>query len=373
MIIGIDISMLVYQGSGVATYTTNLVEALLHYYPQHTYKLFYSSLRRPPDLIPILTDLRKKGALVYDYRLPPRILKFAWNKSYILPVEWLIGKVDVFHSSDFLRPPLFKGTKSITTIHDLTWKLFPEYHTPDIIKSHEMKLKRTIALGDIIIVDSENTKTDLYKLYPKAKKNNTVEVLFLGIDERYKKVSDKNQIKKVMKKYVLDSDKKYLLYVGAIEPRKNVDRSIKVFAELIQKKKFADYEYIIAGRAGWKNEHVFNTAEDYGVKNKVHFIGYVENEDLPFLYNSAQCLMYLSSYEGFGLPPLEAAKCGIPTLLYKNSSLQEIMPSHYPFAKEGTEVETLIEVLRKKHGNHDFKVDIPSWKTYADLFMKIIS
>ena len=164
MKIGIDLSMLVYAGSGVATYTYN------------------------------------------------------------------------FHSSDYLRPPLLKGTKGITTIHDLTWKLFPQYHTKEVISHHERKLKRTIALGDIIIVDSENTRRDLINAYSDIKKKN-IHLLHLGVDERFKRVKNPSVITRTLSKYLNQSNRgsaPYLLYVGAIEPRKNLDTAIRVYADLIK-------------------------------------------------------------------------------------------------------------------------------------------
>jgi glycosyltransferase involved in cell wall biosynthesis len=370
MKIGIDISMLVYAGSGVATYTTSLVKALLRKYPDHSYHLFYSSLRRPKNFHQ-LEEFEQMGAHVHAFRFPPRVLAYLWNRHMMLPVEWLIGKVDVYHSSDFLRPPLLSDTIGITTLHDLTWKLFPEYHTDDIVKAHEKKLDRTITNDDIILTDSQNTKKDLLKIYPEIKTQNEVHVLPLGIDSQYKKISDITKLKSVLKKYDIAYGKKYILYVGAIEPRKNVDRSIRVFAKLVKEKVYEDMEYLIVGRAGWKNEEVFQTITELNLQKKVRFVGFVATEDLPFVYNGAHALMYLSSYEGFGLPPLEATACGIPTLLYKNSSLKEIMPADYPFAEEKKEVETL-KLLLKKGKQEVAKIHIPDWNTYADRFIEIL-
>ncbi len=328
MIIGIDISMLVYRGSGVANYTYNLVKNLLKYDKKNEYRLFYSSLRRPRNFY-YLDEFRKLGAKVYDYRFPPRVLKFLWNKRHLLPVEYLIGKVDVYHSSDFLRPPLLKGTRGITTIHDLTWKIYPEFHTKDIIEAHERKMEKTIKYGDIIIVDSYNTKKDLLKYYPEAKKRNKIYVIYPGVDERFKPIKDKEKIKKVLAKYKVEYPKRYLLYVGAIEPRKNLDTAIRVFSRLIKDKNYSDFEFLIVGRAGWKNEKIFQLIKDLRLEKKVRFVGFVEDEDLPYFYNAVKVLIYLSQYEGFGLPPLEALACGTPVLAGKNSSLKEILPEDY--------------------------------------------
>lgn len=368
MKIGIDISMLVYKGSGVARYTYNLAENLLKYDKKNEYKFFYSSLRRPKEVEKKLDNLRKLGGKVYDYRFPPKILKLLWNKWHILPVEWLIGKVDYYHSSDFLRPPLLKGTKGITTIHDLTWKIFPEYHTQDIAEAHEKKMQKTIKYKDIIITDSKNTKTDILKYYPQIPEKN-IHVIYLGVENMFQKIEDDNKIAKVLKKYNLKYPANYLIYVGAIEPRKNVDRAVEVFNELIKNNGYSNYKFLIVGRAGWKNEKVFNLVQKLKLEDKVIFVGYVPDKDLPYFYNASKCLMYLSDYEGFGLPPVEAVKCGIPTLMYENSSLKELFDD-YEYAKKGEEVMTLKKILFnqiKPYLKNQF-----SYKKYVDYWIKKI-
>lgn len=342
MKIGIDVSMLAYQGSGVANYTFNLVRHLLQDDSDHQYRFFYSSLRRPPGFEK-LKELETERSKVFDWRLPPRVFKFLWNKNHLLPVEWLIGKVDIYHSSDYLRPPLLKGTKSITTIHDLTWKLFPEFHTDDVIQAHEKKMKKTIHYGDTIIADSQNTKRDLLRLYPEISRDK-IHVLYPGISESFKPIKNVAIIKNVLTKYHIQFPKKYLLYVGAIEPRKNLDTAVKVFAKLIKNKSFADYEFLIVGRAGWKNESLFRLIKDLHLEKKVTFVGYVTDEDLPYFYNGASLLLYLSLYEGFGLPPLEALACQTPVLCLKNSSLVEILESKWLIAS--TNIDRILEKVQ---------------------------
>lgn len=353
--------MLVYQGSGVATYTYNLVKSLLTYYPEHEYRLFYSSLRRPKDF-EALSSLEALGAKVYSLRLPTRLLRIIWNRLEILPVEYLIGKVDVFFTSDYLRPPLLPGTRCITTIHDLTWRLYPDLHTSSVIADHTRKLERTLTHHDTIIVDSESTKRDLVRLYPKVSANNQVFVIYPGVSDTFPqaKFSPKT------------SQKNYLVYVGAIEPRKNIDKAIRIFAELIKIKKYADFEFLIGGRAGWKNEHIYKLVTELKLEGKVVFLGYVKDSDLPELYHNAKACMYLSEYEGFGLPPLEAAASGTPTLLYNNSSLGELFPNTYPYAKEGSELKTLISLIETGHSLPLSKYAQKfSWKLFAQEFVRI--
>lgn len=367
MIIAIDISMLVYQGSGVANYTYNLVKALLKYDKQNQYKLFYSSLRKPKDFY-YLDEFRKLGAKVYSYPLPPSLLRLIWNRLQILPVEWLIGKVNVYHSSDFLRPPLLAGTKGVTTVHDLTWKIFPAYHTPEIVVGHERKLQKTIKYQDLIITDSQNTKRDLLKYYPQIKEKN-ITVIPLGIGKGFKKIKDRGNIWKTLHKYHIAKGN-YLLYVGAIEPRKNLDTCIKVFAELIKDKKFSNYQFLIVGRAGWKNEAIFSLIKNLKLKHKIKFVGFVKDQDLPYFYNAAKLTLYLSKYEGYGLPPLESLSCGTPALALKNSSLTEILPNDY-LADDN--FKAILHKTKLLLNTKEIKsVKIPSWQDYTKQLLSFI-
>lgn len=399
MTIGIDATMMVYQGSGVANYTYNLVKNLLLIDKKNQYKIFYSSFRKPKETLKKLEEFKKIGAKVYIYHLPPKFLNLIWGKLHILPIDLFIGKCDVIFLSDFLRPPVLnKKTKCITTIHDLTWKLYPEYHTKEVIEAHTIKLEKTIKYGDEIIVDSENTKNDLLKLYPQVDKNK-VHVIYPGVEERYKeKLKVKSQkskvgeekLKIIFEKYLKNNIRstpalnriysdsgfyvpRYILYVGAIEPRKNLDIAIKTFANLIKNKEFINLKFFIIGRAGWKNEKIFSLVKDLHLEDKVIFLGYVEDEDLPVFYQNALATIYLSEYEGFGLPPVESAYCETPVLLYKNSSLKELFTDDYPYAKKEEELKTLEYLIKnkinpKKYLKHDF-----SYKKTAQEFLKLIT
>ena len=386
MIIGVDVTMLVYAGSGVANYTYNLVKTLLEIDKKNEYRLFYSSLRRPKNFY-YLDELKKAGGKVYKFRFPPSLLKLWWSRLHVIPVEWFIGKVDVFFSSDFLRPPLLPGTKGITTVHDLTWKIYPQFHEQRIIGAHAIKLEKTIKYKDIIVVDSQSTKNDLTKYYSKISGKKKIFVIYPGIGEEFRLINDKDpafakatagkeKSKMILKKYGIDYPSDFLLYVGAIEPRKNLVRSIEVFSELIKNNKFSDFIFIIAGRAGWKNENVFQSIKRLKLENKVKFIGYVDDEDLPFLYNAASLTVYLSAYEGFGLPPLESLACGTKVIVGDNSSLKETIDKKFL-----VNVNDKNKILEKMKYLLENKIEINSkeiqdrfnWQEAARKFLKIIS
>jgi glycosyltransferase involved in cell wall biosynthesis len=376
MLIAFDLSMLAYAGSGVATYTFNVAKNLLLYDKKNEYRFFYASLRRPKNFY-YLDELKKLGGKIYQYPFPHQLLNFLWNKNHLLPVEHLIGKVDFYHSSDFYRPPLFYGTKGITTIHDLTWKVYPQYHPPAIIEAHERKMEKTIKYRDIIIVPSQSTKNDLLKFYPQAKKNNKIYVIYEGIDDRFRPINDKKKIEKVLQKYLTFNFSlltfNFLLYVGAIEPRKNLEAAIKVFSRLLKDKNYSDFRFLLVGKKGWRSEEIFKLIKDLNLNDKVIYIGFVPDEDLPYFYNGAKALIYLSRYEGFGLPPLEALSCGTPVLAAANSSLQEILPKDYLVDLKNEEkiLQKLIFLL-----NSDKSVKINkqfSWKEFVESFLKIMN
>lgn len=374
MIIGVDVTMLVYAGSGVANYTFNLVKTLLEIDKKNEYRLFYSSFRRPKNFY-YLDKLKKLGGKVYAFRFPPSLLQLWWSKFNIIPVEWFIGKVDVYFSSDFLRPPLFNGTKGVTTVHDLTWKIHPQYHEQRIIEAHEIKLKRTVKYKDTVLVDSISTKNDLSKYFPEINKNK-IQVVYPGIGGQFKLKVKNEKLKIVLRKYSINPEDKFLLYVGAIEPRKNLVLSIEVFNELIKDKKISDFKFIIAGRAGWKNEDVFKTIKRLGLENKVRFTGFVEDEDLPYLYSAASLTVYLSAYEGFGLPPLESLACGTPVIAGNNSSLKETIDPK--FLVDVNDKNRILEKM-KYLLNSKIKINTKeikdkfNWQESARKFLKIIS
>lgn len=371
MIIGIDISMLVYHGSGVARYTLELSQALLKYCPQHTYKFIYSSFRRPTETSLMLDSIKDLGGMIYDLPFPPRLLKIIWNRFHIIPVSWMIGKYDVFHSSDFLSPPLLKSSLGITTIHDLTWKKLPELHEHSTVDAHERKIQHTLSQGQITIVDSTNTKNDLLHYYPKTN-TNLVHVIPLGLNDQFKPSSQKLSSSLHFKYNFLN--KPYILYVGAIEPRKRLELCVDVFNELIKNPKYSNYSFIIAGRAGWKNQSLFQKIEMMNLEDKIKFIGYVEDADLPALYSNASASLYLSEYEGFGMPPLESLACGTPVLASRNSSIREFVPDRYTSESINHTVlaKKLGSLISKKTQHPLINVSDYSWKKYTESFISVI-
>jgi glycosyltransferase involved in cell wall biosynthesis len=206
----------------------------------------------------------------------------------------------------------------VVLVFDLTPVLFRDTHSVQSNFVHKYILPRTLRNADKIIAISQNTKNDLIKHFniPEDK----IRVVYLAVNNNYKPVSNE-EVKRVKDKYNPNSP--FILYVGTLEPRKNIVRLIDAFHRLKQKE--IPHKLVIAGKKGWKYENIFGEIEKLKLKDDVIFTGYVSDEDLPALYNAADLFVYPSIYEGFGLPPLEAMACGTPVITSNTSSLPEVV------------------------------------------------
>lgn len=294
MRIGIDVSPVVY-GTGVSLYIKNLFNALLEIDKENDYVLLGYSLRK----LGVLKETF--GGKVKTLPLPPTLMDFVWNKLHIVPVEWLIGKIDVFHSSDWTQPPT--DAFKVTTIHDLVPLRFPNISHPKIVEVHKRRLEWVAKEVDRIIAVSEFTKQEIVELLGISQEK--IRVIHEAPDPSVKP-SSKSQIDSVKKSYRIDGS--YLLVVGA-DPRKNVPVIIQAFKKFNEKLKL-----VIVGR-------VWERLPD---NKDVIPVGHVPQEDLVALYSGAQALVYTSLYEGFGLPILDAMQVGCPVVTSKISSMPEV-------------------------------------------------
>ena len=300
MKIGIDISQVIYQ-TGVSTYTANLVENLLRLDRKNEYLLFGGTLRRKEDFKKFSKNL--KGNFTEKYvSFPPTLANILWNRFHILKAESFVGKVDVFHSSDWTQPPT--DAFKVTTIHDLAPLIYPKLTRPEVVSVHKAKIKWVIKEVDRIIVPSESTKKDMISMKADEKK---ISVIPESVDSDFK-TSEEGDIKKTME--TLKIEKPYLLSIG-VGPRKNTEGIIEAYKLL---KSEYNYDLVIVGY-----DHY-----GYGEWNGVTFTGHIDKFDLINLYSGAEMLVYPSYYEGFGLPILEAFACECPVVTSNVSSLPEV-------------------------------------------------
>lgn len=225
-----------------------------------------------------------------------------------LPFMRKLPSKSIFHSS-YYRVSLQKDIVNITTVHDFTYEYFrnglPKY-------IHMWQKGFAIKKSDGIICVSENTKKDLIKFYPMVDESK-IKVIYNGVGDEFVKLENPKEY--LTGEFEILKDKKYILYIGDRSSYKNFDICVEVI------KKLDDYNLVVVGGKE------FNYAEkEYmkSIKNKVYYFGYIGRDKLNILYNNAFCLLYPSSYEGFGIPIVEAMKAGCPVISTNISSIPEV-------------------------------------------------
>lgn len=318
MRIGIDISLTVGEKAGVGNYCHNLVRSLGTIDHKNKYLLFpfYYYIFHP--------DFKKTDCAPHkNFRLnlhwlSKKIIDYLW-KSDRIPRRWFFPAVDVLHSTTFCVPKTgYK--KLIITIYDVSFLTHPEYHLEENIAHCHKGTLEAVQCADKIIAISEHTKKDLIHYYHCDPRK--IVVTLLGVDGRFKPLDDAARIDAAKKRYGIT--KKFIFNIGSIEPRKNISGLVEAYAMLpdqIQE----EYDLIIGGGKGWKNSTLYETVVRLKLEDRVKFIGFVDDEDLPYLYNGATIFVYPTFYEGFGLPVLEAMACGCPVISSNVSSIPEVV------------------------------------------------
>ncbi|WP_322511274.1 glycosyltransferase family 1 protein [Chloroflexus sp.] len=323
MRIGIDFTAGIWQGAGIGRYTRELVQAAARAAPDMALHLFYAA----GGLDPQSPFARYAHALAATHPnitlrpipISPRLLTILWQRLRLpLRVEWLIGSLDVVHAPDFVLPPT--QARTLLTIHDLTFLVEPACAEPNLRRYLSEAVPRSLRRADLIVVDSKATANDLGKLYGIPSRR--IRLLYPAVDQRFRPMP---AAETAPLRERLHLPNRFLLFVGTLEPRKNLTRLLQAFALL--RADYPDLHLVIAGRRGWLYDEIFATVDRCGLRERVHFLDFVADDDLPALYNLAEAFVYPSLYEGFGFPVLEALACGTPVVTAKVASLPEVAGS----------------------------------------------
>ncbi|MCX7707409.1 MAG: glycosyltransferase family 4 protein, partial [Anaerolineae bacterium] len=321
MLIGIDASRAVIaQRTGTETYSLHLIRALLNLGSDHRFRLYTNG--KPPEGLFGSENLRgdglsrsaqpgatevattKKGV----FRAEIRSIPFPRLWTHLrLSAEMALQPPDVLFVPAHVIP-LLHPAASVVTVHDLGYLHYPESHRAWDRRYLDWSTRWSARQAAAVLVDSAATGRDLAEAYGISPAK--IHVVYLGRDEGLHRVEDPDLLARTRAGYNLGE--RYLLYVGTLQPRKNLVRVVEAFGRLAGRPELADVRLVLAGKKGWFYDPLFARVSQLGLDGRVVFPGYVPDADLPALLSGAVAFVYPSLYEGFGIPVLEAGACGVP-------------------------------------------------------------
>ncbi len=296
--------------SGVEEYTTRIIVAMAQVAPQHEYVLFYNAAS--PVTLPAALSRQVVEKFTY-----PNIFFNALQATVRWPKWDYLVSADCFFVPSFRLLPLTSRTPVVTTVHDLSFELFPEFFSAKRRLWHRLMQPQTLMRNsDHLIAVSEATARDLQEVYsvPAA----DISVIYSGI--AMLPVTKRNAAAHVQKKYNLPH--RFILYFGTLEPRKNISSIINAFSAIAHR---VPHDLVIAGARGWMTSAIDDALRECSVRERIHLTGFVDEVDKWSMYAAADIFVYPSFYEGFGFPPLEALVSGTPVVTSHNSSLPEVV------------------------------------------------
>lgn len=337
--------------TGIGWCEAGQTTAMARLYPENSYT--YNFFSRKDDNIKL--DRLKP----FSENIKPKIAHFsgyiyrAASTFLSLPYSSFFGKeADITHFFNYIAPPGVHGA-AVITVHDMVYKAFPETVRSRTKLMLNSGLKKSMKRADIIVTDSEFSKAEILKYFPAHEKK--IRVVPCGVDlQKFRPCRDPERIPKVKASLGIDGD--YFLYVGTIEPRKNLERLVNAYHIFSGRIKDAP-KLVLAGAKGWLYDSIFQRVTDLGLTDRVIFTKYVPADDMNPLMCGALAFVFPSIYEGFGMPPLEAMACGVPALVSDAASLPEVTGDCAVICDAYSE-ESIADGLEKLYSDGDLRADI---------------
>lgn len=321
MKIGIDCRVLMdKQYSGVAAYTNNLLLTLLDIDKKNQYKLFYNSFLKSDQR---LHAFERDNVEIIKSNHSNKVFNYGLQKTLAYPkIDKLMKGLDIYFAPHFNFISLSKEAKFVLTIHDVSFLRYPEFFSfRQNFWHRSLAIKKLLKRADVVVAVSENTKQDLIELLnvPEEK----IKVIYSGLNQAKTKYFSQEKRDKYFKEQGIKSG--YILYLGNIEPRKNINTLISSYNLLRQENEdLKNTQLILAGAPAWKIKKAMLNWKKSPYKEDIILTGYVSEEEKEYLYSGAKVFAYPSFYEGFGFPPLEAMSHSVPVVASNVSSLPEI-------------------------------------------------
>ncbi len=373
MRIAIEYSAAINQRAGIGRLVRNQVSALAALDETNEYVLLYA---RPNEGVkerfPDAKNFQRRELLLRE-----RWLTIAWHRAQLpLPADLLTGPIDIYHSPDFVLPPL-RRARGILTVHDLAFLLRPDCADAKLSAYLEEVVPRSVRRADFVIADSENTRNDVVVLLGVPP--DRVEVVPGGVDARFSPVDDPALLA-AARTMLQVGDAPFILAMGVLEPRKNLNRLMDAFALLKADGKLPRHKLVLAGGKGWLVDGILAHHDASPVRDDIVLPGFVPDDLLPAVYSAADVLAFPSLYEGFGLPILEAMACGTPVVSSRTSCLPEVAEGA-ALLVDPENVEALAVALELGLTDEDLRAELRtkgleraasySWRSAAEKLLAI--
>jgi glycosyltransferase involved in cell wall biosynthesis len=334
--IGIDLTARLPVSTGVDMYLENLVAALGEVDRRNSYTVWLNLEDRG------LFDGRLPGNFEVAARcLRPRPARLLFQQ-VALPAMALGARLDVVHSPSFIMPLLRGRQRHLLTVYDMTFFSHPECHQA-LRRSgpYRWAILTSLRRAHLVSVPSRSTRDAVLRFVPDVGPEK-LRVVPPGIDSDFSPRSS-DEVRELRRR--LGLERPYVLYLGTLEPRKNLPRLVEAFARLARRPG-RDEQLVLAGVLGWDSEPLLAAIAGSGMPERIRRLGYVDGADLPALLTGAELFVYPSLEEGFGFPPLEAMACGTPTVASDTSSLAENLAGAAELVPP-TDVDVLAETVAR--------------------------
>jgi glycosyltransferase involved in cell wall biosynthesis len=304
--IGIDVHSIGGQKGGNETYYRELIKALMWFPCDHSFFLYFTNPRARQQI--------GASQRFHLERLRPshRILRIPFT----LPWQVRNHKLDVFHAQ-FIVPPFLK-CKTVTTIPDIAYEHVPQFFPARQRAWLTLLVRESAKRADHIITVSEYSKRDLVDTYGVS--HEKITVTYEGAGEEFLPLDREKAKEDLARKYGINGE--FILYLGRLQARKNLARLVESYAKV--RKSGLRHKLVLAGKPDSLFQPVLSRIRELKLENDVVMPGYVQAEDVPTFFNAAEVFVYISYYEGFGLPIMEAMACGTPVITSRGSSLEEV-------------------------------------------------
>lgn len=312
MHIGIDARLPYYRMGGISRYVIQLVEALAALSDDTQYTVFHSR-KDSHDYTPAQSNFSRRRLWTPSHHRFER---------WLLSLELLRQDLDILHSPDFI-PPRRGGRRHVITVHDLNFLYYPQFLTKESRRHYAEQIQWAVNHADGIIADSEHTRQDIIRELNVGPQR--VHAVPLAADPLFSRVANdesESAVRETLDRY--DVEPGFILFVGTIEPRKNLALLVESYA-MLRRQTASAPRLVLVGSKGWLFDEIFSAIETHSLDDHVLHLQQVDDRQLAHLYLSAGLLALPSYYEGFGLPVLEAMHCRCPVIASNRASLPEVV------------------------------------------------